>query len=178
MNKYKICVYAICKNESKFVKRWVESMKEADEIYVLDTGSEDNTRDLLESLGVHVYKKTISPWRFDTARNESLKLVPSDCDICVCTDLDEVFESGWRAKLENIWEENITRLAYNYNWKLDKRFSIYANKSRKGEPEYKKQEALYALHVRMWNKEHINNPELQITMEDDLPEPYTNQEIN
>ena len=138
MNKYKICVYAICKNESKFVKRWVESMKEADEIYVLDTGSEDNTRDLLESLGVHVYKKTISPWRFDTARNESLKLVPSDCDICVCTDLDEVFESGWRAKLENIWEENITRLAYNYNWKLDKNnkpeINFYIEKihSRKG----------------------------------------------
>ena len=43
MNKYKVCVYAICKNEEKFVERWVESMKEADEIYVLDTGSNDKT---------------------------------------------------------------------------------------------------------------------------------------
>ena len=43
MNKYKVCVYAISKNEEKFVSRWVESMKEADEIYVLDTGSTDNT---------------------------------------------------------------------------------------------------------------------------------------
>ena len=34
----KICVYAISKNEEKFVSRWVNSMKEADEIYVLDTG--------------------------------------------------------------------------------------------------------------------------------------------
>ena len=47
MNKYKVCVYAICKNEEKFVQRWVESMKEADEIYVLDTGSTDNTICLL-----------------------------------------------------------------------------------------------------------------------------------
>lgn len=39
MNKFKICVYAICKNEEKFVSRWVESMKEADKIFVLDTGS-------------------------------------------------------------------------------------------------------------------------------------------
>ena len=38
MNKFKICVYAICKNEEKFVSRWVESMKEADKIFVLDTG--------------------------------------------------------------------------------------------------------------------------------------------
>ena len=30
--------YAICKNEEKFVSRWVESMKEADKIFVLDTG--------------------------------------------------------------------------------------------------------------------------------------------
>ena len=43
INKYKICVYAIAKNEEKFVERWVNSMKEADEIYVLDTGSSDNT---------------------------------------------------------------------------------------------------------------------------------------
>ena len=41
MSKYKISVYAICKNEEKFVDRWYESMKEADEIYVLDTGSTD-----------------------------------------------------------------------------------------------------------------------------------------
>ena len=54
MNKYKVCVYAICKNEEKFVKRWYESMKEADAIYVLDTGSTDNTVKLLRGLGVNV----------------------------------------------------------------------------------------------------------------------------
>ena len=48
MNKYKICVYAISKNEEKFVDRWVKSMSEADQIYVLDTGSEDKTVDELK----------------------------------------------------------------------------------------------------------------------------------
>ena len=43
MNKYKICVYAICKNEEKFVDRWYESIKDADKIIVLDTGSTDST---------------------------------------------------------------------------------------------------------------------------------------
>ena len=46
--KRKIVVYAISKNEEPFVKRWVNSMKEADEIYVLDTGSTDNTVNLLK----------------------------------------------------------------------------------------------------------------------------------
>ena len=118
MNKYKVCVYAICKNEEKFVDRWFNSMKEADEIYVLDTGSTDNTVKKLKKLGVKVYKKKITPWRFDVARNLSLKLVPDDTDIYVCTDLDEVLLPGWRKKLEDNWK-NSTRARYTYNWKLD-----------------------------------------------------------
>ena len=39
----KVFVYAICKNESKFVDRWVNSMSEADGIFVLDTGSTDDS---------------------------------------------------------------------------------------------------------------------------------------
>ena len=119
MNKYKICVYAICKNEEKFVKRWVNSVKEADEIYVLDTGSMDNTVEELKKRGVIVSQKEINPWRFDVARNLSLDMVPNDADICVCIDLDEVLEVGWRKKLEKIWNIDINRLRYNYNWSLD-----------------------------------------------------------
>ena len=116
---YKIAVYAICKNEEQFVNRWVKSMSEADEIFVLDTGSTDNTVEKLKSLGVTVKQEVITPWRFDVARNKSLDLVPQDYDICVCTDLDEVFEEGWRKKLEEVWDKDTTRLAYNYNWSLD-----------------------------------------------------------
>ena len=119
MSKYKVCVYTICLNEEKFVDRWYESMKEADEIYVLDTGSTDNTVEKLKEKGVHVEVKKIEPWRFDVARNESLKLVPVDTDICVCTDLDEVFLPGWRDELEKAWHDNTTRLRYIYNWYLD-----------------------------------------------------------
>ena len=118
MNKYKVCVYAITKNEEKFVKRWYNSMQEADEIYVLDTGSTDNTVAKLKKLGVKVEVKEIKPWRFDVARNASLNLVPKDTDICVCTDLDEVLEPGWRQVLEDIWEGH-TRVRYNYDWSFD-----------------------------------------------------------
>ena len=115
----KVCVYAISKNEEKFVRRWYESVKEADEIYVLDTGSKDKTVKLLKKLGINVKKKKIKPFRFDIARNLSLELVPDDADICVCCDLDEVFESGWREKLEENWDKETNRCNYNYNWKLD-----------------------------------------------------------
>ena len=115
----KVCVYAISKNEEKFVDRWVENLKEADSIYVLDTGSTDNTVEKLKENGVNVKQEIINPWRFDKARNKSLKMVPLDTDICVCLDLDEVIEKGWRKKLEEIWKKETTRLRYNYNWSFD-----------------------------------------------------------
>ena len=62
-----------------------------------------STKKIKKKLGVKVAKTKITPWRFDVARNKSLNLVPKDYDICVCTDLDEVFEKGWRKKLEEIF---------------------------------------------------------------------------
>ena len=119
-NKYKVCVYGICKNEEKFIDTWYNSVKEADAIYVLDTGSTDNTVELLKKLDkVEVTVAKIDPWRFDTARNKSLNLVPEDFDICVCQDFDEVFKEGWRKELEAHWSTSTTRARYNYNWSLD-----------------------------------------------------------
>lgn len=119
MKKYKISVYAISKNEEKFVDRWMDSIKDADEVIVLDTGSTDNTVKKLKNRGAKVTVKKIEPWRFDVARNESLDLVSKDTDICICLDLDEVIEDGWREKLENLWNDNVNRLRYNYNWSFD-----------------------------------------------------------
>lgn len=134
MRKYKVVVYAICKNESKFIKRWVESMSEADEIYVLDTGSSDDSVSLLRDLGVNVFVDRIEPWRFDVARNRSLELVPRDVDICVCTDIDEVFDVGWRESLEKIWDGK-SRVRYSYNWVIDENgnslISYYLDKIHK-----------------------------------------------
>jgi len=115
MNKYKVCVYAIAKNEEKNVQKWVESMSEADEIYVMiDDTSSDKTEELLNQAGVHTTRKLIRPWRFDTARNESLKLVPNDADICVCTDLDEIFSPGWRKILEEKWQPDTNQAYYKF----------------------------------------------------------------
>ncbi len=112
----KVVVYAICKNERAFTQRWMESMSEADRVVVLDTGSEDGTAEELRALGAAVTVETIVPWRFDVARNRSLELVDVDADICVCTDLDEVFHPGWRKALEAAWAPGTGQAAYRYTW--------------------------------------------------------------
>ena len=115
----KVCVYAICKNESQFVDRWMDSMCEADAVYVLDTGSTDDTAARLRARGAIVETETVSPWRFDVARNRSLEMVPDDADICVCTDLDEYFHPGWRVLFERAWIPGTSRAAYRYTWNFN-----------------------------------------------------------
>ena len=112
----KIVVYAISKNEAQFVDRWMDSMDEADQVVVLDTGSEDDTPQRLRARGAEVFIEKIVPWRFDRARNRSLELVPEDADVCVCTDLDEVFHPGWRSALERAWRPGTSQARYRYTW--------------------------------------------------------------
>ncbi len=119
MGRYTICVYAICKNEEQFVDRWMDAVGEADMVVVTDTGSTDNTVQKLRGRGAVVYIEQITPWRFDTARNRSMDYIPPDVDICVCNDLDEVFEKGWRKKLEDAWKPEYTRARYLFNYSLD-----------------------------------------------------------
>ena len=115
----RIYVYAIAKDEQRFAARWMASMAEADGIYVLDTGSSDDTAGQLRSLGAHVTEGRVEPWRFDEARNRSMALVPGDGDVLVCTDLDEVFCPGWRGALEAAWRPECTTARYEYVWSFN-----------------------------------------------------------
>lgn len=124
----KIVVYAIAKNEAKFVEQWVKSMSEADEIHVLDTGSTDDTVDRLTRAGVDVKVHNFADgeFRFDVARNESMGMCPPDSDLLVCTDFDETFTVGWRKEVERQWSEvfqkdsSIVCAHYEYWHTIDK----------------------------------------------------------
>ena len=111
----KIAVYTIAKNEEQFVERWAKSCEEADYRFILDTGSTDGTVQKAIDLGVNVATATVSPWRFDIARNTSLSLLPADIDICIALDMDEILIPGWREELEKI-SDKVTRPRYKYTW--------------------------------------------------------------
>jgi tetratricopeptide (TPR) repeat protein len=112
----KIAVYTIALNEEKHVERWAKSAEGADCVMLVDTGSSDNTTDKATFYDVCVRKISISPWRFDDARNAALALLPADIDVCVSLDMDEVLVPGWREKLEKAWTQDTTRLRYKYVW--------------------------------------------------------------
>lgn len=112
----KICVYAISLNESKHVKRFCDAAKDADMIVVADTGSTDDTVQLLKEFGAVVHHISVKPWRFDHARTTTLALLPDDIDVCVSLDLDEVLQPGWREEIERVWIPGTTRLRYGFDW--------------------------------------------------------------
>ena len=116
----KICVYAIAKNEFKFIDRWYNSVKEADYVCVLDTGSTDGSYEKFKELGIIVKQKKYKQFRFDVARNDSMELIPKDATICVCIDLDEVFVSGWSKILKENWKPSTSRARYRYTWNFNK----------------------------------------------------------
>lgn len=94
-------------------------MSEADYIVVLDTGSTDGTFERLKSdpRVARAEQKTYKRFRFDKARNDSMKLIPQDAEILVCTDIDEVFSKGWADALRSRWVDGeTTRCHYKYVW--------------------------------------------------------------
>lgn len=112
----KIAVYAISKNEEMFVERFCNSAKDADLILIADTGSTDKTVQLAKKCGAVVNPITITPWRFDDARNAALAMIPRDIDVCVSLDLDEELQPGWREEIERVWTDGTTRLRYGFDW--------------------------------------------------------------
>lgn len=111
----KIAVYTITKNEEQFIPRWAESAKDADYRLIVDTGSTDKTVQMARDNGCDVATISVSPWRFDDARNAAMALLPADVDWCVSLDADEVLQPGWRQHLEAL-PENVTRPRYKYVW--------------------------------------------------------------
>ena len=131
----KIAVYAICKNEAKFIEGWLRNMwcdgKGADGVYVLDTGSTDTTLQDFESVSkaigapedwLTVKQKAYEKWRFDTGRNDNLAMVPPEkYDVFYCIDLDEkVIPDFWDDLRKMVFEHpDFERIYYQYAWSHD-----------------------------------------------------------
>lgn len=124
----KLVIYAIAKDEEGVAQRWAESVKEADEVVVLDTGSTDRTREILRGHGITVHEDYTGPFRFDRARNQALSHVPEDADWCFSVDLDEVFEPGWRSAIEQAAQANPLATQIKYPFVFSHRINPHTGK--------------------------------------------------
>ena len=133
MAELKLAVYAICRNEIEHVENWWNSVREADEVIVLDTGSNDGTPEKLEELGAKVFRDAPAVFRFDEARNIALSHVSEDADICFSIDLDEWFEDpGWCEAVKTAWRKTPGCNSLEYRFVMNRETDAAGNRTDTG----------------------------------------------
>ena len=78
--KMKVTLYSIAKNEEKNIEKFLLNAKKFDDVIVVDTGSTDDTVQLLKDAGIKVYEhpQTREEFDFSVARNQALSYVETD----------------------------------------------------------------------------------------------------
>lgn len=107
----KISVVIIALNEQRNIARCLRSVQAvADEIVVLDSGSEDRTRLICERYGVRFYEQRFS--RFDDQKNEAIR--KASFRYILSLDADEVLSKELVASIQAVkgnWEYDCFRLS-------------------------------------------------------------------
>lgn len=125
-NELKVAIYSICKDEILNVEKFIKCFSKADYLCILDTGSTDGTWEYLQQAqekypNLIIKQEIINPWRYDTARNLSLTLVPEDTTIYFMMDLDEIIkENDWMDMIKLAWDPLFSRGYYTYYRQVDK----------------------------------------------------------
>ena len=95
----KVTLYAIAKNEEKNIEKFLLNAKKFDDMVVVDTGSTDDTVQLLKDAGIKVYEhsQTREEFDFSVARNQALSYVETDWALALDfnEDVDEFHPEGF-----------------------------------------------------------------------------------
>jgi glycosyltransferase involved in cell wall biosynthesis len=94
-----ITLYAISRNEEKNIDKFIENSKKFNHTIVVDTGSNDNTVQLLRDAGIEVYEHFQDRTEFDfsVARNQALSYVKTDWALSLDFNetIDDFFPDGF-----------------------------------------------------------------------------------
>ena len=121
MKNTTIAVTMIVKDEEKMLSRALESVKEADYIYIADTGSTDDTIKIAKKYTDKIYTEYKWNKNFAEARNFILSKVDKNVDFILIIDADE--------KLDSSFED--VRLVINAANALKKDFVYFQVKAKK-----------------------------------------------
>ncbi len=98
----KASVYIICKNEEKHIKRVLESVKEFDEIIIVDSGSTDNTLEIAKNYTKNIYNQE---WMGFAKQKEYARSLCTN-EWVLNLDADEELTNELRNEIINTINEN------------------------------------------------------------------------
>lgn len=110
----KVTLYAICKNEENNIDKFIKNSKLFDEVVVVDTGSIDNTVQLLRDAGIKVYEhpQTREEFDFAAARNKALSYVETEW----------AFSLDFNEDVEDFFPNGLDPISSEFTSMLHKRF--------------------------------------------------------
>ena len=109
MKQFTVAVCMIVKNEKDLLARCLESVKGFDAIYIVDTGSTDNTVEIAKKYTKHVYTDYLWEDSFCKARNHVLSKVPKKYDWVLSIDADEYLVNTYE-QVKRVLEQAKTKL--------------------------------------------------------------------
>ncbi len=125
----KVTLYAISKNEEKNIEKFVQNSKKFYHTVVVDTGSTDNTVQLLRNAGIQVYEhpQTREEFDFSLARNQALSYVKTDWAFSLDfnEDVDNFFIDGLSTVCDEATSFNHLRINCNKNNELQQSNEVY-----------------------------------------------------
>jgi glycosyltransferase involved in cell wall biosynthesis len=142
--------YTICKNELKYVEKWLYYTKDFNYRVLLDTGSTDGTWEALQEAAksdpnLIIEQKVFTPWKFNVARMHNLDMIPNEVEWALSPDMDEYFsinvlEEMGRTIAEN---PNVTNIATT-------RLDIYTKNVIVGPPHEIPTNKIHKRHDYIW----------------------------
>jgi glycosyltransferase involved in cell wall biosynthesis len=114
-------VVMIVKNESVNIRDCLMSVQGADEIVVVDTGSDDNTIDLCEALGATVYE---DKWRDDFSYSRNVAFKKSTADYMLVIDADEILRTPIK-QIKKLINEYWFRKYFGAFFTIQMKFEIF-----------------------------------------------------
>ena len=155
----KTAAYTICKNEVKFVEKWLYYTKKFNYRVILDTGSTDGTWEKLQEAakddpGLIIEQKIFTPWKFDIARNYNLDMIPQDVDWALSPDMDEYFSINVLKEMA----KTIKNCPHVTNIGCD-RLDVYSEVVRVGPPNQLSTNKIHRRHDYIWRQpiyEHLS----------------------
>lgn len=110
-----VAAVVIAKDEEAVIKRCVKSLRDLDQVVVVDTGSSDATAHMARKAGAAVFKGEMAPpFHFAAARNAAM--AEAACPWILSVDADEALRAGSVGRIRRALMENPDTHAYEVSF--------------------------------------------------------------